>query len=94
MGWCFFFFPVRTFHCFASFRAGYKFECPECHRRVKTADQLRAHRRTAHSDPGGPRAKCPYCELTVSAKRRSQLDRHVRRVHPEAKEDIARLEEK
>ncbi len=72
------------------FRADYMFECPECQRRLKTRDQLRAHRRSVHAEA---REKCPFCELIVPSKRRSQIARHIRVIHPEARDVIARVNE-
>ena len=67
---------LRKFHDPESekLRASYKFQCPECNKRIKSKHLLRAHMSVKHN-AGGNMAKCEFCDYAVPMKRRNDIFR-------------------
>jgi hypothetical protein len=57
-------------------RAAYRFECPDCSKKIRTKGLLDSHRKVVHKSEGKTE-RCPFCKYEVPRKRKSDIDRFV-----------------
>ncbi len=66
----------------------YKFQCDKCFGKFKSAENLRSHEKTKHSDD---RAYCSYCDYSLPKAKKSDMIRyHLRVAHPDLAADEIR----